>query len=227
MLAAVSPDGTKIAVNPLANYYGFDCGGLFLSYVYVINLAGTVVNPTIKPQSSSSASLAFDEPSWVSNSRLLLYHDIENGIYFYDLGAATAAPWVESTDFQDNAYQYPSLKSGKLATTGSDSAGSPALRLWTTNGGPPTAPTARCDIPNPDPTKYDYFNFEFIVPRLAPDGNAVAWEEVDKTGSTPKKNIYVSPIGNIATGGCSSLNRQLLIAGGSDPFWGPAALSSK
>ena len=101
------------------------------------------------------------------------------------------------------------------------------LRLWTTNGGPPTAPTARCDIPSPDPSKYDFFTFEFVVPRLAADGGALTWMEIDKTGSTPKTNIYVSPVGNISGGNCSSLNRQLLIAGGSDPFWGPVALSSK
>jgi hypothetical protein len=161
----------------------------------------------------------------VNNTRLLLYHDINNADDTYVLGNSTASHWIASSDFTDNAYQYPSIRSGRLATTGGDSSGEPVLRLWTASG-PPTAPTPRCDIPNPDPTKYDFFTFEFVVPRVAPDGGAVVWEEIDKTGATPKTAVYVSPVGDISKG-CGSIHRQLLVSGASDPYWSPAPVSSK
>jgi hypothetical protein len=224
LLAAVSPDGKHIALNPLADNYTFDCGGLFISYVYVVDLTGTVTNGQIKP-SGSDAPLSYVEPAWVNNTRLLLYHDLNNADDTYVLGNANASHWIASSDFSDNAYQYPSLRSSRLATTGGDDTGNPVLRLWT-GSGPPNAPTARCDIPNPDPTKYDFFTFEFVVPRMAPDGGGVVWEEIDKTGSTPKTAVYVSPVGDISTG-CSSIHRQLLVSGASDPFWSPASPSTK
>jgi len=224
ILAAVSPDGTRIAVNPMARFYDFDCGGTPESVVRVINLAGAVVNDTIRPPGSVDG-LGFQQPAWISNTRLLLYHDLDNGMFFYDLGASTAMLWRESQDFTDNAYKYPSLRSGKLATTGGDANGDRVLRLWTASG-PPTQPTARCDIPNPDPTRYDWWTFEFVMPRVAPNGGAIVWQEVDSTGSTPVNDLYISPVGAIGTG-CSSIDRQAFIAGGSDPYWGPAAMAAR
>jgi hypothetical protein len=224
ILAAVSPDGTHIAISPMAYNYTFDCGGLFISYVYVVDLTGTVTNGQIKPPGSDSP-LSYVEPTWVNNTRLLLYEDIYNADDTYVLGNATASHWIAPSDFSDNAYQYPSIRSSRLATTGGDDTGDPVLRLWT-GSGPPSAPTARCDIPNPDPTKYDFFTFEFAAPSVSADGDAVVWEEIDKTGATPKTALYVSPLGDISTG-CSSIHRQLLVSGASQPFWSPAPPSPK
>ncbi len=217
ILAAVSPDGTKIAVNPAENkYFGGDCAPFHYGTVYFINLDGSNESAEIQPPAGSGTRQYFS-PTWLINTRLLMYDAEDNGDHYYDVGAATAVRWVAaSADPGDNAYMSPTVRGATFATDGSDSTGSRVVRLWTANGGPPAAPTPRCDIPTPESSSGNPF------PRLAPDGAGVTWVEFNPTDT----NIYVSPVGNIASGDCSAINRQLLIAGASDPYWGPAPVGS-
>ena len=198
ILAAVSPDGKHIALNPLADNYTFDCGGLFISYVYVVDLTGKVTNGQIKPPGNDSP-LSYDEPAWVNNTRLLLYEDINNADDTYVLGNATASHWIAPSDFTDNAYQYPSLRSGRFATT----AGTTPVNRSCDCGPAPGRPqhprrvatsrtrTRRSTTTSPSSS---------WCPGVAPDGGAVVWEEIDKTGATPKTAVYVSPVGDISNG---------------------------
>ncbi len=217
ILAAVSPDGTKIAVNPVEDkYIGSDCSPFFYGTVYVMNLDGSNESAEIQPP-AGSGTRQYLSPTWLSNTRLLMYDTEDNGDHYYDLGSATALAWVvPSPDVPgDNAYRAPTVRGATFATSGFDSTITFALRLWSANGGPPAAPTPRCDVPTPDSTDIPF-------PRLAPDGASVIWAESNQTGT----NIYISPVGNIGAGDCSAINRQLLIAGGSDPYWGPAPVGS-
>ncbi len=57
------------------------------------------------------------------------------------------------------------------------------------------------------------FNGDVSEPTWSPDGSALAWEEAD--------GIHVAQLGDL--GGCGAVARPLVIAGGQDPDWGPAA----
>jgi Calx-beta domain len=216
VLATVSPDGTKIAVSPEASFYDFDCGGTFESYIYVISLAGATVNGTI---SNGSAGENLEQPEWIGSSRLIMYAEFANAVDYYDLGQATAHQWIASSGVE-NAFQYPAVAGGKLVTTGYGNNLGRALQLWTTNGAAPTAPTLRCEIYTGTSDTGAYYA------HVAPDGAAVVWMEEDPGVGASTDGIWISPVGSIAGGDCSSLQRQLLVSGGSDPFWGPAGLSA-
>ncbi|MDQ1642555.1 MAG: large repetitive protein [Actinomycetota bacterium] len=214
ILATVSPDGTKIAVNPQGTFYDFDCGGTFESSMYVITVAGAAVGSTI----TTSGTENLEQPEWLGSTRLLMYGEFANGDFYYDLGASTAQQWIAPAwgDFTDNAYEYPAVAGSFLATAGWDASGNRAVRFRTMNGAPPAAPTFRCDIATGNPYAVGY------APHVAPDGTAVVWGEHDENVSPAVDGVYISPLGSAASGNCSSLQRQLLVAGGSDPFWGPA-----
>jgi len=213
--AAVSPDGTKIVVNPLALFFSSLCGHDNTSYAYVIALDGTVVAGTIAPQDPNAATDSFETPSWVTNTRLLLSHRRQTAVYYYDLGASTATPWIAS----NSTYRHPSLRTGKLATSGFDGSGLEVARFWTTNGGPPAVPTPRCDEHPPHAAF-----LQAPISSLSPDGASVALYEA--TDANAPSGIYVSAVGNIGAGDCSTINPQILIVGGYDPYWGPAPVGA-
>ena len=235
IVAAVSPDATKIMVNKLGVFFspfgGFCDRGIDKSEMYVINLDGAIVNASIPP-TDGAAPLSLEQAAWVGNSRLVMYTgnfggDLSTGIFYYDLGAAAARLWIKapygaSAPKSDLAYRSPTLAGSTLATTGASTRVQPVLRLWTTSG-PPAAPIPRCEIESPDHPDYE-FDFEITGATLASDGSAVAWVEADVVLGVPTTSgIYVSPVSDIAAD-CSSVNRQLLIAGGSDPDWGAAVV---
>jgi hypothetical protein len=68
-------------------------------------------------------------------------------------------------------------------------------------------PTERCDLRPAPSTRIE-------SPTWSPDGGSLAWGE--------RSGIWVSPIA-AGTGACGEAPR-LLIAGGSEPDWGPAAV---
>ncbi len=217
VLAEVSPDGTKIVVNPLADFYDFDCGGTFESYVYVISTDGSPVNGTITTGHTENLWA----PEWLgSSTRLLFYGEFANADFYYDLGTPKALLWIapDPNDFSDNNYEYPIVAGGLLVTTGWGATGERSVRLRTTNGPPPAQPTGRCDI-------YSASGSVPMIPRVAPDGGALAWVEQDQNVSPAVNRIFISPVGDLSGGDCSSVHRQLFIGGGSDPFWGSAAMS--
>ncbi len=223
--AEVSPDGTKVVVDAIESYYSSgNCGGpplgtQYFTGVYVMNLDGSTANPEIKPPPGELAG-DFYSPTWVTNTRLIMYNALEHADEYYDLGAATAIRWVGGD--VNNVYRYPTLRGTTLATSGfldlDPSSGAVyGLDLWSRNGGPPAAPTRQCEVR----TTSDIPPF----PRLAPDGASVVWVEYKGTYPSYDANIYVSPVGNIGAGDCSSINRQLL-TGGYDPYWGPAPVGT-
>lgn len=56
-------------------------------------------------------------------------------------------------------------------------------------------------------------------PTWAPDGSALAWEEAD--------GIWSTPVGALGAQDCGWAAPRLLIPGGSEPDWGPAAVSGQ
>jgi hypothetical protein len=280
--AAISPDASKVAVEKLATgfrdkFCGSD-GIVGLSAVYVIALDGTLANDVIAPDPGTSP-IGLTQPSWVTDSRLLMHTHLTDHVAFYDLGSPHAQTWIAPSAIGAPVYDFPALSANglKLATTGVQDAlagvdtrashgareapdpppapppptvpppspsppvppppPSPAvppppvstfasrLRLWTTNGAIPAAPTPRCDIVSPDHPHYEQ-SFAITEMTMAHDGAGVAWVEEarDAFGNATGTSIYISPIGDIAAGSCGSINRQRLIEGGSDPSWGPAPI---
>ena len=226
--AVVSPDGTKIAYSPQAleaaqNSPG-GCSTQFPVFrVDVINLDGTQAAPTLT--ATDGIDQDFTDPSWATNSRLLVQHQFENAVYTYDLGASTPVIWFGPKSRDDSPSENPVVRGSKLLTTGSVpkdfGTGHPGLRLWSLNGPPPTTPTARCDFLS---------SKLFTSASWAPDGNAVVWaghDPVNDPNDTKAgPGIYILPVGDLSTGTCpAKTTLQLLIPGGNDPYWGPAPVN--
>jgi hypothetical protein len=91
--------------------------------------------------------------------------------------------------------------------------------LWTTNGAPPTAPTAQCRFENAE-------GGYFIDPSWHPDGTALVWEEGDVDADTPPAgNEGLWTIDGVGDGPCPSGTGQLLVPGGAQADWGPADIN--
>ncbi len=219
--AAVSPDASKIAIDMFSSYYlPPGCGGPALgdtSEVYVLDgsTAGAVI-----AQGPNPTPLTLAEPFWTTDSQLIMSASaLVSPVEYYDLGAAGTATWTSSAESGFSA-RSPSVGGGRLATVSRM-----RVRLWTAPGPVPAAPTARCDVFNPDhPAFYFDSAFKMGSATMAPDGAGVAWVEQDvgSGGTVTASRIYVSPVGDIGAGDCGSIGRRLLIEGGSDPSWGAA-----
>jgi hypothetical protein len=70
-------------------------------------------------------------------------------------------------------------------------------------------PTLECVINQPGATGNSYDD-----PTWSPDGSELAYAQT--------AGIYVTPVDDISGRDCTSISPQLLLAGGSQPFWGPA-----
>ena len=217
--AAVSPDGTRIAYESLAIYQFGLCEQVYVHDVYVVNVDGT--NPVQITRSDGNGA-ALQGTNWASASRLLVDSaSSEDTLYYADL-PATAKTWFADPAPFDAGVEYPSLKSGKLATVGySGAAMANVLRLWS-SAGPPTAPTQRCEY---SATAGGSSSFAGS-PSVAPDGGAVTWDESVDRPDQAGEGIYVMAVGDLAAGCPAASARQLLVQGGSWPFWGPSAVKA-
>jgi hypothetical protein len=217
--AAVSPDGTRIAYQTQEFVFqstGTGCGFGY-SNTYVIGINGTGATKVVAGTGTGDDDLRF--PSWVSNTRLLL--DEGGAVYYDDLGSQ-AAFWFDYNSVGTFVgYDQPVLRGGKLAAT-DGYANNRQIALLKSNGGPTAAPTPECYIYPP----HSGANGVVFNPTWAPDAGALAWQDSDGPADQPAEGIYVSAVGDLS-GGCANVqNEQLLIQGGSEPYWGPAAVGS-
>ncbi|MDQ4134531.1 MAG: VCBS repeat-containing protein [Actinomycetota bacterium] len=217
----VSPDGTKLAYAPQANVFQRLsshpwCRMTELGKTFISNLDGTGATQLVASDGKSD----FQYPSWVGNSRVIMRFGVvpnESAVYSYTVGGAVALWYTKAAFIDSLASNEPAMRSTKLADVNYD-----VLQVWATNGGPPALPTQACRVQGAHgPGGVGQFG----RPTWSPDAAIVAWTEKVDVADAPDEGISVSPVGDITSpGNCPSHDTsQLVIQGGTEPFWGPAA----
>jgi hypothetical protein len=191
---AISPDGKTIAYT-LVNAscpVGASCGAR--AATGYITSAGAPL----------PGNLYLSNPSWVGNSRTLVFGGYLHQVNTHDLGAAEDVHWFDDQDVvgQESSTD---LGDGELSAQGDRLAlvrgyGSDTHIMWYTTGGPPAVPSMQCATGRLE---------GLHGPTWAPDGESLAWGEPD--------GVWVKPSALDCT-----VQPSLVIPGGSEPDWGPA-----
>jgi WD40-like Beta Propeller Repeat len=208
----VSPDG-NVVVYTYVTIVGFYNTVSALQFTYADHLG----NPP-----GTNRVEEGETPSWMSNSRIVMLSKGYPGqVLTYDIGAGRA-DWFTECEYEacevsvrEPSYPVVSRNGTRMAIVrqGDKSLTPPApdlIALFLTNGGPPTKPTIECELEGPT-------GGTFLTPTWSPDGQSLAWAEGD--------GIHSAVITALDPNGeCSSeiQGGGLLIAGGSEPNWGPA-----
>ena len=204
----LSPDGSKVAFHWITYACDF-CGG---------NLrTGTQITWADRPTPADEFGYQRPDahPSWLSNSRLLLF-GVGADIVDLGTGADAVHEWFKDSEYipipdEDIYYEGEVTRAGdKIALGGGVTAAqgpSARIRLFTANGPYPAKPTARCNLNDPTDAFQDL--------SWSPDGSALAFEDAE--------GIWVMPV-NLDD--CSTLRPTLAVPGGQDPDWGPAEVGS-
>jgi hypothetical protein len=165
----------------------------------------------------------YEEPSWISNDRLLLFDSLNGGVPQVVAGGVGTnhndlTGWFHDLDtFQEPGGWHP-VGAGELSRTGTRLA---ALRAGGTMGAGYEARGRFNSIqlynvtgldakPQPTCALRDDQGAEFATPTWSPGGDALAW-------ATPA-GIYSTPLGP----NCEGFVERLVVPGGREPDWGPA-----
>lgn len=155
----------------------------------------------------------FTDPSWIGNDRTLQSGGYGSQVNIDDLGdPGEPVHWFDDSDYAENDTD---LSDAELSPDGKRLAavrgyGNSTHIIWYSvngnalSGPPPAAPTPDCLTGELE---------GLSGPSWSPDGDALVWQEPD--GLWLKSNVGV----------CDSPQPKLLIAGGSEPDWGPAAVN--
>ncbi len=137
-------------------------------------------------------------PSWIGSSQILLFPTSGIDDTIVSPTSGDSMRW-----FQDDATD---LGGGEINAAGDRLAATDGatIRLYSLNGPPPAAPTARCEIRSPAGG--------YLRPTWSPEDNALAWEQAD--------GIHV---GSVDLASCEAKD-VLLVPGGSYPDFGPAGV---
>jgi hypothetical protein len=225
----VSPDGQRIAYwfGQYSSYYSYGCS----CYLYHLEskMAWSYSNRFTDPTAESENYLGIEQPEWLTNDRLLAsYPGFWMSGWTFKIGTGTgysdkAAQWYQFKD-ADGYNFYPT-----------DPALSPdGKKLAMANGGDPTRKTQLllASVPGPawvgePPYENDYLGNSAVEqptlqcaqdrglvvnPTWSQDSGAVAY------GSADGLHVMAVP----ADFNCNALADKLLVAGGSEPDWGPA-----
>ncbi|MEA2480348.1 MAG: hypothetical protein QOJ07_2270 [Thermoleophilaceae bacterium] len=219
----VSPDGSTVAywfvtsTNGCTISNGYCPSSDFATDYSYADHAGTPADDGLQ--------VSVQEPSWTSNSQVLLSTDSQNEWYDNVGGGDNSyvSWWTDCDVFPGDcgggSFHYPhqitaSRSGGVMAlvrNTGDRPAADSVLDLLAANGGPPAKPIAKCELTGPSTGALGtgYFN-----PTLAPDGSAAAWAEGD--------GIHTARIGSLDD--CTQVTgfENVVIPGGSEPFLSPA-----
>jgi hypothetical protein len=191
---AISPDGRTIAYT-LVNVscpVGASCGA---------RAATGYITATGSPL---PGNLYLSNPSWVGNSRTLVFGGYLHQVNTHDLGAAEDVHWFDDHEIvgQESSTD---LGDGELSAQGDKLAlvrgyGADTHIMWYTTGAPPALPTMQCATGRLE---------GLHGPTWAPDGESLAWGEPE--------GVWVKPSPLDCT-----VQPSLVIPGGSEPDWGPA-----
>jgi hypothetical protein len=210
----VSPDDSKIAydIGLVSTMWDWSCNCYqqTTEYETLYTDVGQFTDPSVY-----GVIRDYSTPSWIDDEHTLL---TANGIGIdqfavYLLGGGDTDPAHFSQWFNDNSS--PQMAKAQLARTGGKLvvlAGQAAenIGIYSLPAPPlsPQTPTLECVINEPGTTGTAYDD-----PTWAPDGGHLAYAQ--------PAGIYVTPIGDMSGGDCTSIAPQLLVPGGSQPFWGP------
>ncbi len=208
---AVSPDGSKVAFS----YYQYNCPpGASCGARYVTLYS----NAAAATPEATYGKLFRNSPSWVSNSRVLVFGGFLSQVNYDSPGGGTDddVHWFDDKDVFDPSTD---LGDGELSRQGDRIAlirgygDSTHLMFHKVTqdvvGGTPTGP----------PTYACNTGFEPTLdgPSWSPDGSKVAFAHKD--------GIEVLPLPSVDAGCPGASSGTVVIPGGSQPDWGPAAVA--
>lgn len=204
---AISPDGKVIAwtIYTYECPIGVECGA---RYVTGFTASDRYTDP------GKYGSTYFMSPSWVGSNRTLLSGGYGSHVMIDELGPGDPVHWFDDSDYAGNSTD---LGDAELTRDGKRIAavrgyGSSTHIIWfrvngnALSGAPPAVPEPECLTGELE---------GLSGPTWAPDGQALAWTEPD--GIWMKENPGV----------CDDPQPKLLIPGGSEPDWGPAAVDPR
>lgn len=202
---AISPNG-KLITWTFVTYecpVGVSCGA---RAVTGYTAADRLTDPSLH------GSTYFTDPSWIGNSRTLQSGGYGSQVNFHEPGAGEPVHWFDDSDYAENDTD---LSDAELSPDGTRLAavrgyGNSTHIIWYSvsgnakSGPAPAAPSPECLTGELE---------GLAGPAWSPDSKALVWEEPD--------GIWLKP--NVAV--CDSPQPSLLISGGSEPDWGPAAVN--
>lgn len=202
---AISPNGKLIAWS-FVSYecpIGVSCGARSVT-------GYTAANRLTPPEKYGSTY--FSAPSWIGNSRTLQSGGYGSQVNIHDLGAGEPVHWFDDSDYAENDTDLSDAElspNGKRVATVRGYGTSTHIMWYSVNGnalsGPPPA------VPDPGCATGELEGL--AGPSWSPDSEALVWEEPD--------GIWLKT----AVDTCETPQPALLIAGGSEPDWGPAAVN--
>jgi hypothetical protein len=207
--ARVSPDGSLVAYWFVTTVQDPTC-------VFCVNIANQVLishsDRFTNPDDVGNPHTG-SQPSWLSNSTLLISGGGASQQWYYTIGMSEAAQWFADSD---NCACSPGtgLNDGEVSRDGSVIAmvrgdGGEQIALYTSTGAPPAIPSwsNQCALTMP--------NGKFSNPTWSQDGHTLAWQE----------NNGIWSVGSIDVPGCTSGTPALILPGAAEPDFGPAAVN--
>lgn len=208
---AVSPDGSKVAYS----YYQYNCPpGASCGARYVTLYS----NAAAATPEATYGKLFRNSPSWVSNSRVLVFGGFLSQVNYDSPGGGTDddVHWFDDSDVFDPSTD---LGDGELSRQGDRIAlirgyGDSTHLMFhkvsqdVIGGAPSGPPTYACNT-GEEPT--------LDGPSWSPDGSKIAFAHKD--------GIEVLPLPSIEAGCPGASSGTVVIPGGSQPDWGPAAVN--
>lgn len=200
---AISPDGKRIAYT----FVGYECpsgASCGARSVTSYTAADHYTLPVF------SGATYFRDPSWVTNSRTLQFGGFGSQVNLHDVGAGVSQHWFDDSDYADPSTD---LSDGEATRQGSDLAiirgyGDSTQLIWYPSpdmrSGTPAVPDAFAGCATGQEAG-------IAGPTWSPDGSALALESAD--------GIWVKRQARDCT-----VQPTLVIAGGSQPDWGPAGV---
>jgi hypothetical protein len=228
----ISPDGNKVSFWSITAVNPCYLGCLTTASSYQVSYSDHWVDPrTFAPNSAGWSS--FGAPTWMSNSRELLFTHAGT-MYYYDLGQKEPVEWFtwsEKVGLTGGFFELGSWEEGATSADGtklallalSEKTKRYEIQIFSASGdlqtrNPPELPHAECGIEAPDESvgstdgTYPDSGSLFDSLSFSPDGSSLAYEY---NGA-----IYVAHFTSLAD--CEAITETQVIAGGSDPNWGPA-----
>jgi hypothetical protein len=162
-------------------------------------------------------TLFYQKPAWLQDSQHALLNQPGNRLAAQIVGSAVGGRhnavtpvFTDSDSLPSGEYYSQDVADAELTPSGDKfvalrGVNQETIRFYDTRGA--RAVVSACYLAQP-------VGGSAADPTWAPDGNAVAWAEGD--------GIWSTPVGALDSPDCSWANPRLIIAGASQPDWGPA-----